>query len=78
MKLEDHFYLIKRKDGVYFIGKPIYEEGKLDGWLCQDGGAHPYWEDDDIIGSIERIEERKWARRQLEKKFLKENPEIKL
>lgn len=68
MKLEDHFYLIKRIDGTYFIGKPIYEGDTLDGWKCQDGGNHPYCHDDDIIGSIERIEERKWARQQKAKK----------
>jgi hypothetical protein len=56
---------VKREDGEYIIGKPVYDtEGTLYAWLDQNGSHIMHFPDDDIIGSIDRIEERKWARQQ--------------
>jgi uncharacterized protein (DUF1015 family) len=74
MKLEDHLYLIKKEDGRYLLVYPVYDlNGDLDGWEDQNHQAYPYFDDDDIIGSVERIEERRDMRRNIEKKFLKEH-----
>lgn len=63
MKLENHLYLIKREDGRYLLVKPIYDlDDKLSYWEDQDGIAFTFYEDDDIIGSVERIEERNHVR----------------
>lgn len=87
MKLENHNYLVKRHKRhmsnpynfeQFIIGYPVYENDNLVGWLDQQNIRRIHYEDDDIIGSIERIEERKWIRSQIEKKFKKEHPEIKL
>lgn len=72
MKLENHLYLVKREDGSYIIGWPVYDpiRKNLTFWRQQNGLHIQHSEKtDDIIGSIERIEERKWARQQKAKAY---------
>ena len=72
MKLEkDHLYLIKRENGDYFLAYPLEDlNGDLVGWWDQNCVSHVYFEDDDIIGSVERIEERKHVRQQRAEKMI--------
>jgi len=72
MKLEkDHLYLVKRENGDYCLYYPLNDSnGDIIGWCDQNYVSHPYFEDDDIIGSVQRIEERKYVRVNREKAFL--------
>ena len=70
-KLENHLYLIKRENGDYFLAYPLEDiDGELIGWWDQNCVSHPYYEDDDIIGSVDRIEERRYVRVNRAKAFL--------
>ena len=63
IKLEDHLYLIKREDGHYILAKPVYDlNKKLTAWLDQWNMSYPVYDDDDVISSVERIEERRHQR----------------
>ncbi len=66
MKLENHLYLIKREDSKkYLLVYPVYDINDVHvAWEDQEGLTYPCFDDDDIIGSVERIEERKWIRSQ--------------
>ena len=63
MKLENHLYLIKRKDGDYFLAYPLTDKnGDVNGWWDQNMVSQVHYESDDIIGSVDRIVERKHVR----------------
>ena len=66
MKLkEDHLYLIKR-EALYFLVYPVYDlKGDQEAWENQLGQRYPVFADDDIIESVERIEERKHDRQKM-------------
>jgi hypothetical protein len=64
MKLEkDHLYLVKRENGEYCLYYPLEDlNGDVIGWRDQNSIYDAYFEDDDIISSVQRIEERKYVR----------------
>ena len=72
MKLENHLYLIKREDGHYLLAFPVYDlSNEIAGWRDQSGIHYPSYDDDNIIGSVDRIEERKHVRERTAEKFIK-------
>jgi len=85
MKLKDapklepgHLYLIKRdwdRDEQYLLAYPLYDingKGKVRGWKRQSPlTTVACFDDDIIIGSVQRIEERKHVRKRIGEKFIK-------
>jgi hypothetical protein len=71
MKLENHLYLIKPKKGDYFLAYPLTDKnGDVNGWWDQNCVSHVHYDTDDIIGSVDRIIERKHVRQQKAKKAI--------
>jgi hypothetical protein len=45
---------------------PLFDmDGKVTGWRQQGGSVRPCFDDDIVIGSVERIEERKHVRERI-------------
>ncbi len=54
---KDTLYLIKRHDGSFIIAYPLFDLGyELCGWWDQNFVSQVYYEDDKIIGSLDKIE----------------------
>ncbi len=71
----DHLYLVRRdwdRGERYLLVYPIYDmDDTVIGWNRQKNTAVACFDDDIIVGSVKRIEERKEVRERVTEKFIK-------